>query len=46
MESSLEDLNCTRVTKLAQEQEKKIGWMKKYFSLSTAKLFFHTSSKF
>ena len=28
IESSLEDLNYTRPTKLAQEQAKKIGWMK------------------
>ena len=28
IESSLEDLNHSHVTKLAQEQAKKIGWMK------------------
>ena len=40
IESSLEDLNCTRVTKLAQEQIKK-NWMdKKLFSISIAKDFF------
>ena len=31
IESSLEDMNYTHVTKHAQEQAKKLGWMKNYF---------------
>ena len=31
IESSLKNLNCRHVIKLAQEQVEKFGWMKNYF---------------
>ena len=40
IESSLEDLNCTHVTKLAQEEAKKIEWMKNYFLRLLQRFFF------
>ena len=39
--SILEDLNHTCVTKLAQEQEKIIGWMKNYFLYPLQRFFLY-----